>query len=145
MLNSSAALRLDVSPPMYQGAPLKILILDDSKFDRLRINREIQQTGVLAETDEIFCLCSLKSMLEANSYDLIVVDYYLPDGTGEDALKMIAADPLNFDAKTILVSGNPWICQKTLPRTIGPVEFIGKEELGRGKCFTDILASKVAR
>ncbi len=143
MLNSATAEVLDFGLSLPIRVPMNILILDDSNFDRLRIRREIQSAGWVADVDEITCLCNLKPRLLEKRYDFVVIDYYLPDGTGEDALDILQRDKLNSDATAVLISGNPWICSSTINSRTRQVHFVAKEELGKGRIFQQILQAAV--
>lgn len=128
MYTNTSALRKEPVTDIHFGpAPLKVLILDDSSFDRFRLRRLLLRGGLSMDIDEISCLHQLAPMLRHNVYDLIILDYFLPDGTGEEALDMVLADEAQRDAKTIMVSGNPWQQSKELHRKT--TEFLLKDDL----------------
>ena len=88
-----------------QAAPLRLLILDDSEFDARRIKR------ALHTVDPSMVVSSVKSLTEyyrsilSERFDVLIIDYFLPDGDGLTALRM-ATDHANGNAfSTIMVAG----------------------------------------
>jgi len=119
----------------------RILILDDSGFDRLRIKREISKAGMNSEIDEISCLCQLENALNNERYDLVVIDYFLPDGTGEDAINVVLNHGINKSAKMLLVSGNPWVNEGLMKEESKRFYFLRKDKLGYGEILREIIAA----
>ncbi len=130
---------LEYGLPLPQYEPLRVLILDDCSFDRLRMKREIAQSGIEAKVDEISCLCQLSEALRNTTYDVAVIDYYLPDGTGEDAIDILLADEDNKDAKLLLISGNKWLDEEAVRKRAVSVHFHRKNELGHGRVFRHVV------
>jgi|GEM_PF-2946484 len=142
MHTAHAEKTLDYSLPLPHFEPLNVLILDDCSFDRLRIKREIAQSGIAAKIDEISCLCQLSGALNSTIYDVAIIDYYLPDGTGDDALDILLADDANKDAKLLLVSGNRWLDEDAVRKRAVSVHFHQKSELGHGNVFMHVVRSR---
>lgn len=140
MFRANIALKRETPLPIPLTERQSILILDDSSFDRLRIRREITKAGVMAAIDEISCLCHLSEALAGKTYDFVVIDYFLPDGTGDEAVDMVLADQNNFNARLVLVSGNPWIGEASIRARARQVEFINKSELGHGHFLNEFVA-----
>ncbi len=142
MIKANVALKHETLLPVSPCERQNILILDDSSFDRLRIKREIARAGLVAHIDEISCLCHLSDALADEIYDIVIIDYFLPDGTGDDALDLVMTDENHRDARLILVSGNPWVCAATVKERNRQVEFINKSKLGYGHFLSRITARK---
>ena len=72
---------------------IKFLILDDVEtFRRLMIN-DLRKLGYTGEIYEADCLAATVEICESSSFDFIISDWNLPDGTGYDFLvKMKAND-----------------------------------------------------
>src|SRR5688500_582671 len=68
---------------MMAGLSYKLLVIDDSKRDTLLLDRILQQA-----TDATFSITHKESAqagleeLSAQAYDLVILDYYLPDMDG---------------------------------------------------------------
>ena len=91
---------------MTQQQPIRILLVDDHPLYRVGIRLSLNYSGlsslVVAEADDVK---SAKSYLEqhADDVDLILLDYFLPDGTGVDVIHHARA--LSSKAKIVLISG----------------------------------------
>ena len=91
---------------MKQKAKIRILLVEDHPLYRVGLRMALSYSGLE---------CELKSEAEnveqavayleqhPNEVDLILLDYFLPDGTGHDVLK--AAKRIRPDMKVLLVSG----------------------------------------
>ena len=91
---------------MTQQQPIRILLVDDHPLYRVGIRLSLNYSGlssvVVAEVDDVK---SAKSFLEqhADEVDLILLDYFLPDGNGVDVIHHARA--LSPKIKIILLSG----------------------------------------
>ena len=81
------------------------------------------------EVKQADCLQALAKQLETTAFDLICVDYSLPDGSGIDALEMIAQSPRNANATSIMVTSYDAeeISFKAMAQ--GCADYITKDEL----------------
>ncbi|MFV8443112.1 response regulator [Flavobacterium sp. LB2P44] len=68
---------------------LKILIIDDDKIDSITISRSISQSGIIAEVDSVFSAEEGIEKIKTLYYDLIFLDYMMPDTDGISFLKKI--------------------------------------------------------
>lgn len=142
MLTAIAAKRHDNGLAMPINEPLNILVLDDSGFDRLRIRREIFQSGITANIDEVSCLCQLGPALDEKRYQMVIIDYFLPDGTGEEALDILVGHDINKNATPIIVSGNSWLNEGSFKERANSVKFLQKGRLGYGNVLRDIVRAE---
>ena len=113
---------------MTQRQPIRILLVEDHPLYRMGIRLSLNYSGlgsvVVAEADDVN---SAKSFLEqhADEVDLILLDYFLPDGNGVDVIHHARAH--SPKAKIVLLSGeidNP----EVVARTQGLVDgYMGKD------------------
>jgi two-component system response regulator NreC len=91
---------------MTQQQPIRILLVEDHPLYRMGIRLSLNYSGlnsvVVAEADDVK---SAKSFLEqhADEVDLILLDYFLPDGNGVDVIHHARA--LCPMTKIVLISG----------------------------------------
>lgn len=95
-----------ISGQVLPAGPIQALLLDDDAYDRTRIRRYTEKTGLSIELDEAPSIKRMSEMLKERAYDLIMVDYRLAEGTGLDALEVIRDHGLNEDAAIIMITGD---------------------------------------
>lgn len=102
------SLPAEVLGPEEQGYPhiIKTLLLDDSTFDRARIRRMSQNTRLMLDLREVCDMAELKQAVAQERFDLILIDYRLPQGDGLDVLAHIQKTGLNSGAATIMITGD---------------------------------------
>ena len=112
-----------MSAPSYH-----ILVIDDSKRDVLLLERTLQQAG-----DAAFSLTCVESAqagleaLDANSYDLVLLDYYLPDMDGLAFLE--AKQQRGYGAPVIMLTA---FGQERLPvaaMQAGALDYFAKDQV----------------
>ena len=81
---------------------LKILIIDDDKVDYITISRSISQSGILAEVESVFSSKEGLEKIKSLQYDLIFLDYMMPDTNGFSFLKKIR--DLDIETPVIFVT-----------------------------------------
>lgn len=87
-------------------ADFNVLILDDSRFDRLRIERRCQGTGLPLATYSVDSVDAFQAALNERRYRLAIVDYRLPDRDGLAALDLVRSHPENSGMAVVMVSGD---------------------------------------
>lgn len=83
-----------------------VLILDDQRFDRHRLARLCSGLEMKCTITNATDLADFAAVIESSVFNLVLVDYFLPDGTGFDALSMVRLSPRNCNAATIMVTGH---------------------------------------
>lgn len=133
-------------PDIINDTNYHVLFVEDNKLDQLSFARSAKKkiynfSYMIAKNIE-----KAKQLLDSNSFDCIVSDYMLPDGTALDVISYAASTPV------IVVSGTgkKEVITKTLEA--GAVEFISKEiryehldkiPLALKKVFTGINKNKI--
>ncbi len=85
------------------SAAIRVLMVEDSEDDALLTLRELRNAGYEVEHLRVGTDLALRSALEQRTWDLITIDYNLPQMTGLDALALVRAH--NTDLPVIVVSG----------------------------------------
>lgn len=68
---------------------LKILLIDDDKVDMVTIIRSISHSGIIANVESAFSAKEGFEKIKSFNYDLIFLDYMMPDSDGISFLKKI--------------------------------------------------------
>ena len=108
---------------------VRALLLDDSSFDRARIRRLSRQSGMDIEIDEVGSIRELEAAVKRDRYDLVLVDYRLPEGDGMQALDHVLRDPRNRDAGKIMITGNGAMETAVQAMRGGCHDFLTKDEM----------------
>ena len=85
--------------------PIQTLLLDDSAFDRARIRRMSGKIDLNVNLTEVSGIAELKAAIETRLFDLVLIDYRLPQGDGLDVLACIQQSDLNCNAGLIMIPG----------------------------------------
>jgi PAS domain S-box-containing protein len=91
-------------PSSHSGlGPLRILIIDDDKTDRILVRGCLQRSGTSVALDEAGSGKEALRLIQIRSYDCIILDYYLPDMDGFAVFKSLhTATP---DCPVIMLTG----------------------------------------
>lgn len=108
---------------------IRALLLDDSNFDRARIQRLSDKTNLSIRLDEADSIAQLDEAVARENYDLILIDYRLPVGDGMEALKHVLDNDLNRHAGKIMITGDN--ARETVVEAMrgGCHDFLMKEEM----------------
>jgi signal transduction histidine kinase/CheY-like chemotaxis protein/HPt (histidine-containing phosphotransfer) domain-containing protein len=68
---------------------LKILIIDDDKVDTVTIIRSISHSGIIANVESAFSAKEGIEKIKSFNYDLVFLDYMMPDSDGISFLKKL--------------------------------------------------------
>ena len=108
---------------------IKALLLDDSTFDRARIRRMSQNTSLMVALTEVSSIAEMKDVVAREVFDLILIDYRLPQGDGLEVLAHIQASTLNNDVATIMITGNGDMETAVTAMRNGCHDFLTKEAM----------------
>ena len=81
---------------------LKILIIDDDKVDTVTIVRSISHSGIIADVENAFSAKDGIEKIKSFNYDLIFLDYMMPDSDGISFLKKLR--DLDIETPVIFVT-----------------------------------------
>ena len=116
----------DPPPP---AAPLRALMLDDDGFDRSRLRRFGRDSGLAIDFDEVADLPEFDAALDGACYDLILVDYHLPEGDGLQAVERVRAHARNARAPMVMVAGRDDAGLAVSAMRGGCLDFLTKDSL----------------
>ena len=125
----SVPARVATGVPPQLPETAQVLILDDQRFDRHRLARLCSGLDMECTITNANSLSDFADVIEKAAFDLVLVDYSLPDGTGLDALSMVRLSPGNCKAALIMVSGQGQerVAQEAMKA--GCSDYITKDEL----------------
>ncbi|MEZ4409636.1 MAG: ATP-binding protein [Polyangiales bacterium] len=107
---------------------IRLLLVDDSEDDRLWIARLLSDDPHRRyDIDEAASIDDAIAKLSASAYDLAVVDWELPDGSGVELAQHPAV--ANQQLPIIVITGNERPEQGTLALGYGAADFLPKDDL----------------
>lgn len=86
------------------AAPLKVLFVDDSQSVRLAFRELLENHGFVVDT-----AASMQEGLakgSTGSYDLAILDYYLPDGNADELTRRLVALPATRQMPIAIITGS---------------------------------------
>ena len=107
----------------------RILIVDDQRFDRMRLKRLCGSLDFPTRLAEAASLAAMVQQIDGARFDLILLDYSLPDGNGLRALELIAAHPNGAGAATVMITGTEQTEVAIEALQGGCSDYIDKDEL----------------
>ncbi|PCI45943.1 MAG: hypothetical protein COB51_08350 [Moraxellaceae bacterium] len=122
----------------YESSRLKILLIEDERWQQEYIAEMLDGTGLDIELDVAATGREAIDKYKKISYSCILLDYILPDMNGQLILGYMQGDGHNLDIPVIALTGTK---QKNLSVELmesGVVEFIEKED-----CSSDILKTAI--
>lgn len=117
-----------IALPSEDSSDFRILVLDDNAFDRARVRRMISVERLHCLIEEVDCLVDMDVALNSSEFDVAILDYDLPDGTGHDALLSIRASARSSQAVSIMFTGNDTPDVEKLAYQYGCSSFLLKSE-----------------
>ena len=109
--------------------PISILVLDDERIDRHRLARLCSGLDRECRLTNAKNLSDFQALVESTTFDLIFVDYRLPDGNGFDAIELAQLSSKNAAAKIIMVTGLAQDDLEDQALHSGCVAFLSKDHL----------------
>jgi len=85
-------------PVTADSVPMRVLFVDDSPTVRVTYRRLLTQAGYI--TDTASCVEEGLEKATNHQYDIGIIDYYMPDGTGDQLCRMLRDDPRTHSITT---------------------------------------------
>lgn len=107
---------------------MKVLIIDDDKVDRASLKRDLRNTNLVSEiVEEDTGLLGIERFKQ-ESFDCILLDYYLPDINGPDVLQELVRIGGEF-ISVVAITGT---ASETMPEVMieaGASDYLIKDEI----------------
>jgi diguanylate cyclase (GGDEF)-like protein/PAS domain S-box-containing protein len=84
--------------------PLRVLFVDDSQSVRFAYRQVLESNGFVVDTAASVQEGFAKG--QTGAYDLAIVDYYLPDGSGDELTRKLAASPATRNMPIAIITGS---------------------------------------
>lgn len=115
---------------------IRILNIEDEEVDHLAVSRMVKEKNLPYELDRAANLAEALKLLEERQYDVVLIDYRLPDGTGLDVLGRLK------DAVGIFITGSGDERVAVNAMKGGAYDYIIKEPTGG---YLDLLPTVIDR
>lgn len=117
---------------------LKVLYVEDNYVDFISLDRFVKESGLPYDLEHASNLKSAEGLIQDNDndYDIILLDYQLPDGYGTNLLKKTAGVP----AVIITNSGSEGVAVKAMKS--GADNYVVKDDFGG---YLKLIPSVIAR
>ncbi len=124
-----------------RGDSFDVLILDDDPFDQKRLTRTLESTGLPVNAVTSASINEFSAALNADSFDVVLIDYLLPDSDGLAAQKMVQNHPKNFAAAVVMMSNRMRTDVAIESIKQGSLDCLDKVELDADKLRELMMAS----
>lgn len=128
-------------PDEESRARFDVLILDDDQFEQARIRRDCKATGLPVSTTIASDLKEFEKALNARTYDVVLIDYLLPDGDGLAAQRLVQNHPVNFGAAVVMISAEMKTEVAIASMKRGSMDCLDKDSLNTEKLRELMIAS----
>lgn len=88
---------------MREEQPKRILIIDDEPYMVMLLRGRLEYLGY--EIDEAFTAAEAYERMKKSRYDLLLLDFFLPDERGDEVCRSIRRNPLYAKTPIIMVTG----------------------------------------
>lgn len=126
-----------VSPPPQA---IRVLLLDDNRVDRLRIERFCRDGDLEIDLVQATSLVDFAEALDGAPFDVFLIDYRLGEGDGLIALEVLNRHPGQRSGTAIMVAGEGQIQVAIDAMKAGCRDFLLKDHL-----TADVLARALSR
>lgn len=96
------------------AVPLKILSIDDDQIDSMALKRSISQSGIIANVESAYSAKEGLEKILSSKYDLIFLDYMMPDANGISFLKKLRDNGVDTPVIFITSHGDEKIASQAM-------------------------------
>ncbi len=116
-----------MSRPESLPNPFKVLVVDDDAVDRMSLRRQLKRMQTAIEIIEAETCKVALEQIQAQDFDCIFVDYYLPDATGNDVVTQIRRSGLRIPLIGLTGQGDEQIAVELMKA--GASDYISKSKI----------------
>lgn len=118
--------------------PINAIILEDQDVDRARLERISKKSGLDMNIEFATDLGAFSNLVAAETYDLAFLDYYVDDGDGIDALRVLRATDRHAATPAIMLTtvSDPELVVEAM--RLGCSSYLAKDKLSV-KSLTDCI------
>jgi PAS domain S-box-containing protein len=102
---------------------IKLLLVDDSEVDRMAFERFVQKASLSYDHQEAASIAEGEQLLKNDTFDVVLLDYSLKDGTAFDLLGQV---PTEIPVVVITGSGNEEVAVKAMK--LGASDYLIKDQ-----------------
>ena len=121
--------RVPDGPLGWEGAPLCVLMVEDSEEDVLLLARALRGAGYEPAVERVDTGTALRAALDRGAWDAVLIDYVMPQFSPLSALEIVREKGL--DLPCILVSGKAADETAIAAMKAGAHDFVTKDALAR--------------
>jgi DNA-binding NarL/FixJ family response regulator len=117
-----------VTSSISRGTTMKILIIDDDKVDRSSLKRDLKNTHLVSKIVEAETGHAGIDRFREESFDCVLLDYYLPDKEGVEVLQEL----INIGGEFITIIAITGTASETMPERMigaGASDYLIKDEI----------------
>ncbi|MGI3166310.1 response regulator [Pseudooceanicola sp. 200-1SW] len=130
---------LHATPPEPEPALIEVLVLDDSRFDAMQLQRDCRSTDLPVRVSIATGIEEFRQMLLARRYHVVFIDYLLPDGDGLAAQEILRGIEKNGQSPVVMISGEARHDVAVEAIRSGCIDYKAKSDLDREALKTLIL------
>ncbi|MEM7506264.1 MAG: response regulator [Pseudomonadota bacterium] len=131
----------DISAASLGVAPIRCLLLDDSRFDRRRVMHTANRAGLRMNVSEAATLAEARAHLAEQSFSLHIFDYRLPDGDGIGFAREVLSTPVHQSVPTIILSGQGKESTSLSAIMAGCADYLTKETLSPASFHASVIGA----
>jgi signal transduction histidine kinase/DNA-binding response OmpR family regulator len=118
------------------AAAVRVLVIDDDQVDRQIVRRGLARAGVDASVDEAEGAADALSLLAANPYDCVFLDYHIPGGDGLTLLRGIREAGLQVPVVMLTGHGDEQVAVELMKA--GAVDYVPKSTVTPERLATSL-------
>lgn len=109
------------------GPPLRVLVVDDDRVDRMAVERHLAATGAAVAVEEAEGVMDAIERLTAGRFDCVFLDYNLPDGDGLTFLRGLRNAGLSVPVVMLTGQADPEVAADLI--AAGAADYVPKTAL----------------
>lgn len=123
------------------GAPLRVLVVDDDRVDRMAVGRHLAATGIPVEVEEAEGVMDAIGRLTAGRFDGVFLDYNLPDGDGLTFLRGLRNAGLSVPVVMLTGQADPEVAAELV--AAGAADYVPKASLSPERLLRSLRALRI--